>query len=130
MSPLTDLLSWDDINEIIERTKKGGAEIVGLLKDGSAYYAPAKAAALMVEAVLSDKKQIYPCAVMLDGEYGYTNTVSGVPVMIGANGAEKVIEKTDEDFNDLGECSGFYEESKKLLYDSGSEGTIQSIANR
>ena len=98
--PLTDLLSWDDINEIIERTKKGGAEIVGLLKDGSAYYAPAKAAALMVEAVLSDKKQIYPCAVMLDGEYGYKDTVSGVPVMIGANGAEKVIEANLNDDQD------------------------------
>ncbi len=90
--PLTDLLTWEEINDIVERTKKGGAEIVGLLKDGSAYYAPAKATALMVEAVLSDMKQIYPCAVMLDGEYGYTDVVSGVPVMIGASGVEKVIE--------------------------------------
>jgi len=98
--PLTDLLSWDDINEIIEKTKTGGAQIVGLLKDGSAYYAPAKSTALMVEAVLSDKKQIYPCSVMLDGEYGYTNTVSGVPVMIGANGAEKIIEANLNDDQD------------------------------
>jgi len=98
--PLTDLLSWDDINEIIEKTKRGGAQIVELLKDGSAYYAPAKSAALMVEAVLSDKKQIYPCAVMLDGEYGYENTVSGVPVMIGANGAEKIIEANLNDDQD------------------------------
>jgi len=98
--PLTDLLSWDEINEIIEKTKNGGAEIVDLLKDGSAYYAPAKSAALMVEAVLSDKKQIYPCAVMLDGEYGYSNVVSGVPVMIGANGAEKIIEANLNDDQD------------------------------
>ncbi len=90
--PLTDLLTWEEINEIVERTKRGGAEIVGLLKDGSAYYAPAKATALMVEAVLTDMKQIYPCAVMLNGEYGYTDVVSGVPVMIGARGVEKVIE--------------------------------------
>ena len=98
--PLTDLLSWEDINEIIEKTKNGGAQIVSLLKSGSAYYAPAKATALMVEAVLTDKKQIYPCAVMLDGEYGYTDTVSGVPVMIGANGAEKIIEANLNDDQD------------------------------
>ncbi|MEA3288729.1 MAG: malate dehydrogenase [Campylobacterota bacterium] len=98
--PLTDLLTWEEINDITERTKRGGAEIVGLLKDGSAYYAPAKAAALMAEAVLGDTKQIYPCAVMLDGEYGYSNVVSGVPVMIGANGAEKVIEANLNDDQD------------------------------
>lgn len=98
--PLTDLLSWEDINEIIEKTKNGGAEIVSLLKDGSAYYAPAKAAAIMVEAVLSNTKQIYPCSVMLDGEYGYKDVVSGVPVMIGANGAEKIIEANLNDDQD------------------------------
>ena len=119
--PLTDLLSWDDINEIIERTKKGGAEIVGLLKDGSAYYAPAKAAALMVEAVLSDKKQIYPCAVMLNGEYGYTDTVSGVPVMIGANGAEKVIEANLNDDQDrkFAKSVGSVKELIDALYTNG-----------
>jgi len=98
--PLTDLLTWDEINEIVEKTKKGGAEIVGLLKDGSAYYAPAKSTALMVEAVLTDMKQIYPCAVMLDGEYGYSDVVSGVPVMIGARGVEKVIEANLNDDQD------------------------------
>jgi len=98
--PLTDLMTWEDINEIIEKTKRGGAEIVELLKDGSAYYAPAKATALMVEAVLTDMKQIYPCAVMLDGEYGYTDVVSGVPVMIGASGVEKVIEANLNDDQD------------------------------
>jgi malate dehydrogenase len=98
--PLTDLLTWDEINEIVEKTKKGGAEIVGLLKDGSAYYAPAKSTALMVEAVLTDMKQIYPCAVMLEGEYGYSNVVSGVPVMIGARGVEKVIEANLNDDQD------------------------------
>ncbi len=98
--PLTDLLTWDEINAVVERTKKGGAEIVSLLKDGSAYYAPAKAAALMVEAILTDTKQIHPCAVMLKGEYGYSDVVSGVPVMLGANGAEKVIEANLNDDQD------------------------------
>lgn len=90
--PLTDLLTWDEINEIVERTKKGGAEIVKYLQTGSAYYAPAKATAIMVESILKDTKQIYPCAVMLNGEYGYKDVVSGVPVMLGTGGAEKVIE--------------------------------------
>jgi len=90
--PLNDLLSKDELDEIIQRTKKGGAEIVKYLQTGSAYYAPAKATAIMVEAILSDTKQIYPCAVLLDGEYGYNDVVSGVPVMLGANGAEKIIE--------------------------------------
>ena len=98
--PLTDLLTWKEINEIVEKTKNGGAEIVSLLKDGSAYYAPAKSTALMVEAILSDKKQIYPCAVMLNGEYGYKDVVSGVPVMLGANGAEKIIEANLNDDQD------------------------------
>jgi malate dehydrogenase len=90
--PLTDLLTWDEIDEIVAKTKNGGAEIVSYLKTGSAYYAPAKATAIMVEAILKDTKQIYPCAVMLQGEYGYSDIVSGVPVMLGAGGAEKVIE--------------------------------------
>lgn len=90
--PLTDLMSVAEINEIVTRTRNGGAEIVGHLKTGSAYYAPAKATALMVEAILKDTKQIHPCAVFLEGEYGHTDVVSGVPVMLGANGAEKIIE--------------------------------------
>lgn len=97
--PLSDLLSQEQIDKIIERTKKSGAEIVGYLKTASAYYAPAKATAIMVEAILKDTKQIHPCAVLLEGEYGYKDVVVGVPVMIGANGAEKVIEislSTDE----------------------------------
>ncbi|MHC3994539.1 malate dehydrogenase [Thiomicrolovo sp. ZZH C-3] len=92
--PLFDLLSEDEIDEIVDRTRHGGAEIVGYLKTGSAYYAPAKSTAIMVEAILKDTKQIHPCAVYLEGEYGYDDVVSGVPVMIGANGAEKIIEVT------------------------------------
>ena len=92
--PLTDVLTDDEISEVVDRTRHGGAEIVGYLKTGSAYYAPAKSTAIMVEAILKDTKQIHPCAVYLDGEYGYNNVVSGVPVMLGANGAEKIIEVT------------------------------------
>ncbi len=90
--PLTDLLTDDEIEEIVEKTRHGGAEIVGYLKTGSAYYAPAKSTAIMVEAILKDTKQIFPCAVRLDGEYGYSNVVTGVPVALGANGVEKIIE--------------------------------------
>ncbi len=92
--PLSDILSKEDIDEIVERTRHGGAEIVGYLKTGSAYYAPAKATAIMVEAILKDTKQIHPCAVYLDGHYGYTDVVSGVPVALGANGVEKLFEMT------------------------------------
>ncbi len=92
--PLSDILSKEEIDEIVERTKHGGAEIVGYLKTGSAYYAPAKSTAIMVEAILKDTKQIHPCAVYLDGHYGYTDVVSGVPVALGANGVEKLFEMT------------------------------------
>jgi len=92
--PLSDLLSQKDIDEVVERTKHAGAEIVGYLKTGSAYFAPGKSTAIMVEAILKDSKQIFPCAAYLDGEYGYKDIVNGVPVMIGKDGAEKVIEVT------------------------------------
>jgi len=92
--PIQDVLTQDEIDEIIEKTKNGGAQIVNLLGDGSAYYAPAKSTVVMVDAILKDMNQIHSCAVSLDGEYGYSKIVSGVPVMIGANGAEKIIEMT------------------------------------
>lgn len=95
--PLSDILSDNEILEIVERTKHGGAEIVGYLKTGSAYYAPAKSTAIMVEAILQDTKQIHPCAVMLEGEYGYSNVVSGVPIALGSGGAEKIFEMTLDD---------------------------------
>ena len=95
--PLVDILSDKDINEVVERTKHGGAEIVGYLKTGSAYYAQAKSTAIMVEAILKDTKQIHPCAVYLDGHYGHSDVVSGVPVALGANGVEKLFEMTLND---------------------------------
>ncbi len=91
--PIEDLLDSEEIGEIVSKTRNGGAEIVNLLGNGSAYYAPAKSTAVMVESILKDTKQIHSCAVMLDGEYGgYKDIVSGVPVMIGSDGAEKIIE--------------------------------------
>lgn len=90
--PLPDLLPAAKIEEIVTRTRKGGAEIVNLLKTGSAYYAPSAAAVEMVEAILKDKKKILPCAVYLDGEYGIHGLFVGVPVKLGAGGAEKIIE--------------------------------------
>ena len=95
--PLTDVLTHAEIDEIVQRTRQGGAEIVAHLQTGSAYYAPGKSTAIMVDAILKDTKQIHPCAVMLEGEYGYSDVVSGVPIMIGANGCEKIIEVTLND---------------------------------
>ncbi len=96
--PIEDLLTTEEIADVVEKTKKGGAQIVNLLGDGSAYYAPAKSTAIMVEAMLKDTKQIHSCAVMLQEDYGYSNIVSGVPVMLGAGGAERVIEMGLQDF--------------------------------
>ena len=90
--PITELLSQDRIDALVERTRSGGAEIVGLLKTGSAYYAPASAAVEMAEAILKDKKKILPCAACLDGEYGIHDLFIGVPVKLGADGVEEIIE--------------------------------------
>jgi len=92
--PIDDLLDSEEIGEIVKKTREGGAQIVNLLGNGSAYYAPAKSTAVMVDAILKDTKQIHSCAIMLKGEYGYSDMVSGVPVMIGAGGGEQVIEMT------------------------------------
>ncbi len=90
--PITELLSQDRIDALVERTRTGGAEIVGLLKTGSAYYAPASAAVEMAEAILKDKKKILPCAACLDGEYGIHDLFIGVPVKLGVGGVEEIIE--------------------------------------
>jgi len=90
--PLPDLLSKDKIDAIIKRTAQGGAEIVNLLKTGSAFYAPAASIAEMVEAILKDKKKILPCAAYLEGEYGIQGLFVGVPVKLGARGIEQIIE--------------------------------------
>lgn len=90
--PLTELLSDEKINELIDRTRKGGAEIVNLLKTGSAYYAPAASVALMVDAIAKDKKRLITASAYLNGEYGARDVYCGVPVILGKNGVEKIIE--------------------------------------
>jgi malate dehydrogenase len=95
--PVPDLIkmgwtSQDKIDAIVQRTRDGGAEIVNLLKTGSAFYAPASSAIAMAESYLKDKRRVLPCAAMLNGEYGVKGLYVGVPVIIGANGVEKVVE--------------------------------------
>ena len=95
--PVPDLIKmgWstqEKIDKIVQRTRDGGAEIVGLLKTGSAYYAPAASAIAMAESYLKDKQRLLPCAAHLTGQYGVKDTYVGVPVVIGANGVERIAE--------------------------------------
>lgn len=90
--PVTDFIAEDRLNEIVERAKGGGGEIVKLLQTGSAYYAPGTAAVEMAEAIIKDQKRVLPCTVMLEGEYGHNDVCVGVPIIIGKNGMEKLIE--------------------------------------
>ncbi|PTI68909.1 malate dehydrogenase [Mammaliicoccus vitulinus] len=90
--PLEKLLSQDKIKEIVDRTRKGGAEIVNLLGNGSAYYAPSVALIEMTEAILKDQKRVLPSIAYLEGEYGYEDIYLGVPTVLGANGIESIIE--------------------------------------
>ncbi len=97
--PIIELIPSDKIDAIIKRTRDGGAEIVGLLKTGSAYYAPSSAVVEMVEAIIKDKKKILPCAAYLDGRYGVRGIYAGVPVKLGRGGVEDILELklTDEE---------------------------------
>jgi malate dehydrogenase len=90
--PVSELMSKDKLDAIVKRTRDGGAEIVGLLKTGSAFYAPSASAVAMVEAIHKDEKQVMPCAVLCEGEYGLKNVIVGVPVKIGRGGAEQIVE--------------------------------------
>ena len=90
--PVADLIPKDRLDAIVQRTRDGGGEIVALLKTGSAFYAPSAAVTQMVEAILFDKKQILPCCVRLEGEYGVDGLCVGVPVKLGAGGMEEVVQ--------------------------------------
>ena len=90
--PVTSLMSKDKLDAIIQRTRDGGAEIVGLLKTGSAFYAPSASAVDMVEAIHKDQKRVLPCSVLCQGEYGLKDVIVGVPVMIGRRGMEQIVE--------------------------------------
>ncbi|MBT5028272.1 MAG: malate dehydrogenase [Nitrospina sp.] len=97
--PITELMTLEQIDRVVDRTRNGGAEIVSLLKTGSAFYAPGASVVKMIEAVLQDKRRILPCTAYLEGEYGWSGIFFGVPVMMGIHGIEKVIEleMTDEE---------------------------------
>ncbi|MCK5783020.1 MAG: malate dehydrogenase [Desulfobacterales bacterium] len=118
--PITELMSAERIEALVDRTRKGGGEIVGLLKTGSAFYAPSSAAVEMAEAILKDKKKILPCAAYLDGEYGIDGLFIGVPVKLGAKGIEEIIQikLTDSENSALQKSAdavkGLVEDLKKL----------------
>ena len=115
--PITELMAQDRIDALVERTRNGGAEIVALLKTGSAYYAPASAAVEMAESILKDKKKILPCAAYLQGEYGQQDLFIGVPVKLGAKGIEDIIEitLTGEEKQALQKSADAVQELKDLL---------------
>ncbi|MHC2067407.1 malate dehydrogenase [Bremerella sp. T1] len=119
--PVTRLMDEKRLEEIVDRARKGGAEIVGLLKTGSAYYAPAAATAQMVEAIVRDKKRLIPCAAFCDKEYGVGGYYVGVPVILGADGVEKVVELelTEQEKSDFQKSvdavKGLVESMDKLL---------------
>lgn len=115
--PITELLSKERIDALVERTRNGGAEIVGLLKTASAFYAPSSAAVEMAESILKDKKKILPCAVLLQGEYGISDLFIGVPVKLGTKGVEQIIEiqLTDEEQAALQKSAASVQELKDVL---------------
>lgn len=115
--PLEKLLTPEQIDVIVERTRKGGGEIVNLLGNGSAYYAPAAALAQMAEAILKDKKRVLPTIAYLEGEYGYNDIYLGVPTLLGADGIEKIYELdlTEEEKAALDNSAEAVEEVIKLV---------------
>lgn len=119
--PITELMSKERIDALVKRTANGGAEIVSLLKTGSAFYAPASAAVEMAESILKDKKKILPCAAYLEGEYGIRDLFIGVPVKLGSKGIEQVIEikLTPEEHAALQKSAKAVEELKAILKKMG-----------
>ncbi|MGH7505440.1 MAG: malate dehydrogenase [Longimicrobiales bacterium] len=115
--PLTQLLARDRIDALVNRARTGGAEIVGLLKTGSAYYAPAAAAVQMAEAIVLDKRRILPCSAFLEGEYGMNDLYLGVPCKLGRNGLEQVfeVELTEDERAALGRSADAVRETIALL---------------
>ena len=121
--PITRLLARERIDQIVQRTRDGGAEIVKLLKTGSAYHAPSAAIAQMIEAILFDKKEILPCTAYLEGEYGIDGLFVGVPVKLGASGVEEVVEVdlSPEETNVLQKSAAAVRELVEIMESSGGE---------
>ncbi|MBO83074.1 MAG: malate dehydrogenase [Actinobacteria bacterium] len=117
--PVEDLIEKDRLEQIVQRTRDGGAEIVSYLKTGSAYYAPSAAVAQMVDAIVFDTKEIFPCAAMLDGEYGISGVYAGVPVKLGSNGIEEIInlDLSEEEKEGLTNSSKAVEELIQIMKD-------------
>jgi malate dehydrogenase len=115
--PVAKLIEGKRLEEIVQRTRDGGAEIVGLLKTGSAYYAPSAAVAQMAEAILLDRKEILPCAAYLEGEYGIDGLYAGVPVKLGAGGIEEIleVELTDDEAVALKESADSVQELVDIM---------------
>lgn len=115
--PLTELMKKEKIDELVDRTKKGGAEIVALLKTGSAYYAPAASIVNMVESIILEKNRIVPCAAFLEGEYGLDGIFMGVPVLLNWSGVDRIIELplTDEENAALQKSAAAVKESVAQL---------------
>jgi malate dehydrogenase len=115
--PITELISPERIEALVKRTANGGAEIVSLLKTGSAFYAPASSAVEMTKSILYDKKQILPCAAYLQGEYGIKDLFIGVPVKLGKGGVEEIIEinLTADEAAKLKKSAAAVEELKAVL---------------
>jgi malate dehydrogenase len=119
--PITELLPEDRINSIIQRTRDGGAEIVKLLKTGSAFYAPAASTAEMVEAILKDKKKILPCCVLASGKYGIKDAFVGLPVKLGRAGVEEIfeIDLTKEELDKLHVSANHVKELIERIHELG-----------
>ena len=110
--PVSQLLSDEEVEAICKRTASGGGEIVKLLEKGSAFYAPGSSAAIMAEAILDDRKRVLPCSTYLSGEYGMDDIYIGVPVVLGRNGVERIIELelADKELDSLQSSGSFYKE--------------------
>ncbi len=115
--PITELLTQEQIDRLVKRTRNGGIEIVNFLKTGSAYYAPSAATAEMVESVLKDKKKVVPCAAYLEGEYGIKGLYMGVPVKLGSRGVEQVLEikLTPEEKAELEKSAGAVKQLVEIM---------------
>jgi malate dehydrogenase len=115
---ITELLSQDRVEAIVDRTRGGGAEIVQLLQSGSAFYAPSAAVVEMVDSILLDQKRVLPCAAYLQGEYGIDDLFVGVPVKLGASGIEDIVELklTDDELADLNNSAGAVRELVEVLH--------------
>jgi malate dehydrogenase len=122
--PITELMSPERVEALVERTRNGGAEIVSLLKTGSAFYAPASSVALMIDAIVNDRHMVLPCAALLDGQYGHRGLYVGVPTRLGAGGVEGIveIELTDEEQAMFDHSAGAVEELVAKLVEMGELG--------